>query len=309
MAITAPAEKIAVILPCFNEEAAIGRVIDDFKAALPDAKIHVFDNASSDNTAAVALAHGAQVHRVAKRGKGYVVQAMFRDVFADYYVIADGDGTYPAAEAPAMVAQMLAQNADVVVGSRMALYRDSQSRSGHFWGNQLLTKTVNYLFDSEVEDLLSGYRVMSRRFIKSMPLFSKGFEVETAMTIHAVEVGAKTVTLPVAYLARVEGTESKLNTVRDGARIFLTIFRIYKDHKPFVVYGLLGLLMALLSIAVGTPVVLEFIKTGLVPRFPSAILASALMILGFLSGFTGIILSAIAKSRRDIKKIAFLSMP
>ena len=208
-----------------------------------------------------------------------------------------------------MVAQIMAQNADVVVGSRMALYQDSQSRSGHFWGNRLLTSAVHYLFDSEVEDLLSGYRVMSRRFVKSMPLFSKGFEVETAMTIHAIEVGAKSVTLPVRYLVRAEGTESKLNTVRDGARIFLTIFRLYKDHKPFVVYGVLGSLLALLSVAVGTPVVLEFIKTGLVPRFPSAILASALMILAFLSGFTGIILSAIAKSRRDIKKIAFLSMP
>lgn len=308
MGAAAAGEKIAVILPCFNEAAAIGRVIDDFKAALPNAVIHVFNNASSDNTADVAQAHGAVVHLVAKRGKGHVVQAMFRDVAADYYVIADGDGTYPAAEAPAMVAQIIAQNADVVVGSRMALYQDSRSRSGHFWGNRLLTKTVNYLFDSDVDDLLSGYRVMSRRFVKSMPLFSKGFEVETAMTIHAVEVGAKSVTLSVPYLARAEGTQSKLNTVRDGARIFLTIFRLYKDHKPFVVYGLLGLLLALLSFLVGTPVVLEFIKTGLVPRFPSAILASALMILAFLSGFTGIILSAIAKSRRDIKKIAFLSM-
>lgn len=308
MGVAAAGEKIAVILPCFNEAAAIGRVIDDFKAALPNAVIHVFNNASSDNTAEVALAHGAVVHLVSKRGKGHVVQAMFRDVAADYYVIADGDGTYPAAEAPAMVAQIIAQNADVVVGSRMALYQDSQSRSGHFWGNRLLTKTVNYLFDSDVDDLLSGYRVMSRRFVKSMPLFSKGFEVETAMTIHAVEVGAKSVTLSVPYLARAEGTQSKLNTVRDGARIFLTIFRLYKDHKPFIVYGLLGLLLALLSVGVGTPVVLEFIQTGLVPRFPSAILASALMILAFLSGFTGIILSAIAKSRRDIKKIAFLSM-
>lgn len=308
MGAAAAGEKIAVILPCFNEAAAIGRVIDDFKAALPNAVIHVFNNASSDNTAEVAQAHGAVVHLVSKRGKGHVVQAMFRDVAADYYVIADGDGTYPAAEAPAMVAQIIAQNADVVVGSRMALYQDSQSRSGHFWGNRLLTKTVNYLFDSDVDDLLSGYRVMSRRFVKSMPLFSKGFEVETAMTIHAVEVGAKSVTLSVPYLARAEGTQSKLNTVRDGARIFLTIFRLYKDHKPFIVYGVLGGLLALLSFGVGTPVVLEFIKTGLVPRFPSAILASALMILAFLSGFTGIILSAIAKSRRDIKKIAFLSM-
>ncbi len=309
MGTAATVEKIAVILPCFNEEAAIGQVVDDFKAALPDAAIHVFDNASSDNTAAIALAHGAQVHRVTKRGKGHVVQAMFRDVFADYYVIADGDGTYPAIEAPAMVAQMVADRADVVVGSRMALYRDSQSRSGHFWGNRVLTRTVDYLFDSDVGDLLSGYRVMSRRFVKSMPLFSSGFEVETAMTIHAVEVGAKCVNVPVAYLARADGTASKLNTLRDGTRIFMTIFRLYKDHKPFVVYGLMGLFMAMLSVGVGTPVVLEFLKTGLVPRFPSAILASALMILGFLSSFTGIILSAIAKSRRDIKKIAFLSMP
>lgn len=309
MGVAAAGEKIAVILPCFNEEAAIGRVIDDFKAALPDAVVYVFNNASSDNTAVVAREHGAVVHLVSKRGKGHVVQAMFRDVSADYYVIADGDGTYPAAEAPAMLAEILEQNADVVVGSRMAQYQDSRSRSGHFWGNRLLTSTVNYLFNSDVDDLLSGYRVMSRRFVKSMPLFSKGFEVETAMTIHGVEVGAKTVTMPVRYLARAEGTESKLNTLRDGVRIFWTIFRLYKDHQPFIVYGLLGFVMALLSIGVGTPVVLEFLKTGLVPRFPSAILASALMILAFLSGFTGIILSAIAKSRRDIKKIAFLSMP
>lgn len=299
---------IAVVLPCFNEEAAIGSVVADFRRLLPEARVYVFDNASTDATADVARAAGAEVQQVHRRGKGNVVQAMFRDVDADIYVLTDGDGTYPVEKVPEMIRLLCEANADIVVGNRIPSYQDSASRKGHLWGNNLITQTVNYLFDADIQDLLSGYRVMSHRFVKSIPLFSEGFEVETAISIHAVEVGAKMLEVPIEYAPRAEGSESKLNTFQDGAKILWEIFRLYKDHKPKVVYGILAVVFAMAGLLIGLPVVYEFLQTGLVPRFPSAILASGLMVLSFLCGFTGIILSALAKSRKEIKKLAFLAM-
>ena len=300
--------QVAVIIPCYNEAAAISEVVSAFNRTLPKAEVHVFDNDSLDNTAAVAKRAGAQVHSVAERGKGNVVRAMFRDIDVDYYIMVDGDGTYPAASAVELLALATRSNADMVIGNRMPSYCQSASRSGHFWGNRILTATVNYLFDAGFQDLFSGYRVLSRRFVKSIPIFSKGFEVETAMSIHAIEVDAKVLELPIDYTQRTAGTESKLYTLRDGLKISFSIFTLFKDYRPKVVYGGLALIFNITGLVIGAPVILEYIETGLVPRFPSAILASSLVILSFLSAFTGIVLSAIAKNRRELKKLSFLSV-
>ena len=233
---------------------------------------------------------------------------MFRDIEADYYIMVDGDGTYPAHYASEMLGVIVDMNADIVIGDRMITYENSGSRSGHFAGNKILTGAVNYLFGSNINDLLSGYRVLSRRFVKSIPLFAEGFEVETAMSIHAIEVDANVVEYPIEYLERIDGSESKLNTVSDGLRIGWTVFKLFKDHKPKIIYGLVASLLFILSLLVGIPVVTEFLRTGLVPKFPSAILASGMMIVSFMFGFSGLILSAISKSRREIKKLSFISM-
>lgn len=299
---------IAVVIPCYNEAASIHDVVQGFQQALPAAEVHVFDNASTDATAAIARQAGATLHTVSKKGKGNVVQAMFRDVEADIYIMADGDNTYPAHQAPQLIELMIKEKADVIVGNRMSSYHGSNSRSGHHFGNRIITKAVNRLFLSDYGDLLSGYRVLSRRFVKSTPLFSQGFEVETALSIHAVEVGAKVIEVPITYAERSEGSESKLSTFRDGFKIGLTIFRLFKDYNPKAVYGLLAAVFFLAGLLVGMPVIVEYLQTGLVPRFPSAILASGLMILSALTAVTGIILSAIAKSRKDLKKLAFLSL-
>ena len=300
--------KLAVIIPCFNEELTIATVIHDFRKFLPDADIHVFDNASTDETASVARCAGATVHEVNERGKGKVVRAMFRDIDADCYVMVDGDGTYPANHAPEMVNLMKTARADMIVGNRMGSFRNSNSRSGHFFGNRLLTRTVNRLFHGGFRDLLSGYRVLSRRFVKSIPLFSRGFEVETAISVHAMEVDAKILEMPVSYSERTAGSASKLHTIKDGIGIVLSIFRLFRDCKPRLVYGFVAAAHILAGLIVGVPVILEYLETGLVPRFPSAVLASALILLGFLFGMTGIILSAISKSRREVRKLTFLSM-
>jgi glycosyltransferase involved in cell wall biosynthesis len=298
----------AVVIPCFNEAGAIEKVIRDFMSALPSSKIYVFDNGSTDKSAELAEAAGASVHRVSKTGKGNVVRAMFRDIDADLYIMVDGDNTYPADKAPEMVNILVENNADMVVGNRMNNYEASGSRPGHFTGNNILTNTVNYLFDSDIVDLLSGYRVLSKRFVKSIPLFSKGFEVETAMSIHAIDIDAKVMNVDIDYLEREAGTESKLNTVRDGIYIVTTIVNLFSEHNPKLFYGIFSMFFLMSGLLVGIPVIIEYFKTGLVPRFPSAVLASGLVILSFLTVFTGIILSSVSKSRREIKKLAFLSM-
>lgn len=297
---------IAVVIPCYNEEASVADVVRGFKSNLPGCLVHVFDNNSSDRTAVYAKQAGAVVHYVKRKGKGHVIRAMFRDVDADYYVMVDGDGTYPEEAAPAMVEHAVRHQADMVIGNRMMSYGESASRRGHLVGNVLLTRAVNYLFSSDIQDLLSGYRVFSRRFVKSIPLFTTGFEVETSMAIHAVEVDAKVVEHDIDYRQRAEGTSSKLNTISDGFKIAWTIFRLFKDYRPTFVYGAVGFVILAMSLALGIPVVLEYMETGLVPRFPTAILASALGVIGILTCFTGIIISSISKSRREIKKLAFL---
>lgn len=299
---------LAVIIPCYNEELSVANVIRDFRQFLPCAEIYVFDNASTDATASMAKNAGATVFQVHERGKGKVVRAMFRDIDADCYVMVDGDGTYPADRAAEMVELMRSSRADMVVGNRMESFRGSSSRRGHFSGNRILTKTVNHLFHSSFSDLLSGYRVLSRRFVKSIPLFTRGFEVETVISIHAIEVDAKVLEVPVSYSERAVGSASKLHTLKDGFSIAMSILNLFKDYRPKLVYGFAAFANILAGFVVGVPVILEFFETGLVPRFPSAILASALVLLGFLFGIAGIILSAIAKSRREIKKLIFLSV-
>lgn len=301
--------KTAVVIPCFNEENAIGKVVTDIKLHLPGAEIHVFDNCSTDATVKKASTAGAEIHSVIKRGKGNVVQAMFRDVDADIYLMLDGDGTYPLAEAKKLIDAAVAQSADMVIGCRMDSYSSSKSRKGHLLGNILITKTLNYLFDADVKDLLSGYRAMSRRFVKSVPLFSRGFEIETELTIHAIEVGAKIIEIPIQYGSRLSGDASKLNTFRDGWKILNQIFSLYVGNRPKVVFGFLAVLFIFLGLVAGIPVVVEYIETGLVPRFPTAILASGLMVLGFLCGFSGLILNAISKTRLEVKKMTFLTIP
>ncbi|MBI1451853.1 MULTISPECIES: glycosyltransferase [Acinetobacter] len=301
-------KKICVILPCLNEEKAIANVVQGFIEHVENCTVYVFDNNSTDNTIEEAQSAGALTRVVKMKGKGNVVQAMFRDVDADIYILADGDGTYPAKEAREMVNQLMLHDADLVIGSRLGTYKNSQSRKKHFLGNLLLTNTVNKLFATEAYDLLSGYRVMSRRYVKTMPLFSKGFEVETAMTIHAIEVGAKIIEHPINYLPRIEGTESKLNTWQDGFKIGKEIFQLYKDYAPKVVYFILAISFILIGFFIGIPVVIEYIYTGLVPKFPRAILASALVTIGIFTAFIGIVLSSISKLRREMKKLAFLSI-
>jgi len=282
-------QTIAVIIPCYNEAGTIQNVVSAFARVLPEAIIYVYDNASSDETAAIASVAGAQVRQVSRRGKGNVVKAMFRDINADLYVMADGDDTYPADSARQMIEQALLHEADMVVGNRMPSYQNSQSRSGHFGANRLITKAVNLLFDSDLKDVLSGYRVLSRRFVKSAPLFSQGFEVETTLAIHALEVDAKIIEIPIEYSAREAGTTSKLNSYSDGLRITHTILSLFKDRHPKFIYGGVALLFFLSALILGIPVTMEYFETSLVPRFPSAILASALMILAMMSFVTGII--------------------
>lgn len=300
--------KTAVLLPCYNESASIGDLIDDIRKNLPESDIYVFDNNSTDSSPDIALKKGAIVHFIKNQGKGHVVKAMFRDVSADYYVMMDADGTYPTSCLADHLAECTKTKVDMMVGNRIEYFNESKSRKGHYFGNRLLTKTLNFLFKCNYKDILSGYRIMSNRFVKSIPLFSEGFEIETVLSIHAIEVDAKILEVKIDYLPRTEGSESKLNTYRDGFKIFRTIIQLFRDYKPYLFYGIIAFAIFLTGIILGIPVVLEFFETGLVPRFPTAILASALVIISFIISVTGIILSSVSRNRKIIKKLAFLSI-
>ena len=299
--------KIAVLLPCYNEEAAIAKVVGDFRAALPDATIFVFDNNSTDNTAAAAEAAGAEVYREKRQGKGFVVRRMFSDVEADIYVLADGDATYDAPSAPRMIERLLAERLDMVVGIRI----DSEQaayRVGHRTGNKLLTGFVATVFGPTFNDMLSGYRVFSRRFVKSFPVLSGGFEIETELTIHALELGLAVEEIETPYYARPEGSASKLNTWRDGSRILRTIVKLYRTERPLAFFGGIGIALALASIGFAIPIFVTYAKTGLVPRFPTAILSTGLMLLAFLSGIAGLVLDTVTRGRQEVKLLAYLSL-
>ncbi len=299
--------RIAVLLPCFNEEAAIAAVVTDFKRALPTAEIFVYDNNSTDRTRATAIAAGATVRVETLQGKGNVVRRMFADIEADAYVLVDGDGTYDAESAPRMVAMLLQQSLDMVNGARIAT-TTAAYRPGHAMGNRLLTGTVAAIFGDRVRDMLSGYRVLSRRFVKSFPALAKGFETETELTVHALELRLPIAEVDTPYRDRPAGSQSKLRTFRDGFRILRTIALLVKEERPLLFFSSAGSLLALTSLTLAVPLLSEYLTTGLVPRFPTAILATGLMILAFTSFVTGLVLDALTLSRREFKRLHYLAL-
>lgn len=300
--------RIAVLLPCYNEAAAIAQTVADFRAALPDARIYVYDNNSTDGTAQVAAQAGAIVRTERMQGKGRVVRRMFADVEADIYVMADGDATYEAAAAPALVKLLLDENLDMVVGARKSEI-EAAYRRGHRLGNAMLTGMLSRIFGRSFTDILSGYRVFSRRFVKSFPVLSAGFEIETEISVHALELRMPVAEQVTAYAARPEGSESKLNTWRDGFRILNTILRLFRYERPLQFFGAIAGLFALAAIAIAVPLLFTYIETGLVPRFPTAILATGLMILSALNGLCGIILDTVVRGRLEVRRLAYLSYP
>lgn len=297
---------LAVLVPCYNEEGAVGKVVRDFRAVLPSARIVVFDNNSTDNTVAEAEAAGAEVHRERQQGKGHVVRRMFGEIEADYYVMIDGDATYDAASVPDLIARARAERLDMVVGARKPVDGHATYRRGHVLGNRLLTGTARYLFGRGFSDMLSGYRVFSRRFVKSFPLLSKGFEIETELTIHALSLDLPCAEIDTPYYERAEGTASKLSTYRDGWRILMTMVRLFKDYKPLSFFGLIALLLALLSGLASISVFKDFAIHGHVQALASAVLSMGLMLSALLSVTCGLILDSLARQSRESKRLAYL---
>lgn len=300
--------RIAVLLPCYNEAAAIGQTIAGFRAALPGAAIFVYDNNSSDGTAEAAAAAGAIVRTERMQGKGHVVRRMFADVEADVYVLADGDATYDAAAAPGLVARLADEQLDMVVGARKSEV-EAAYRRGHRLGNRMLTGMLAAIFGRSFTDILSGYRVFSRRFVKSFPALSRGFEIETEISVHALELAMPVAEVTTAYGARPEGSESKLSTYRDGWRILRTIGHLFRIERPVLFYGSFGLLLALIAILLAIPLAITYADTGLVPRLPTAILATGLMITAFMSFMCGLILDTVVRGRREVRRLAYLAHP
>ncbi len=297
---------IAVLLPCYNEEAAIAQTVAGFRAALPDATIYVYDNNSSDRTMDVARAAGAVVRSERMQGKGNVVRRMFADIDADIYVMADGDATYDAPSAPALVARMVEEQLDMVVGARVT-QAEAAYRAGHQLGNAVLTGMLTQLFGRSFTDILSGYRVFSRRFVKSFPVLTGGFEIETEISVHALELKMPVAEIATPYFARPEGSTSKLSTYRDGFRILRTIMTLYRIERPMLFFGAIGALLALGSVVLSIPLVSTYLQTGLVPRLPTAVLVTGLMILAALCGFTGLILDTVVRGRREVRRLAYLA--
>jgi glycosyltransferase involved in cell wall biosynthesis len=300
--------RIAVLLPCYNEEAAIGQTVAGFKAALPDARIYVYDNNSSDRTRDIAAAAGALVRTERMQGKGHVVRRMFADVDADIYVMADGDATYDAAAAPELVRRLVEEQLDMVVGARKSEVEEAYRR-GHRLGNRLFTGLLASLFGRSFSDIFSGYRVFSRRFVKSFPALSRGFETETEISVHALELAMPVAEVVTAYGARPEGSQSKLSTYRDGWRIMRTILHLFRIERPVLFYGGFAAFLAALALVLAIPLVLTYAETGLVPRFPTAILVTGLMIVSVISFAVGLILDTVVRGRREVRRLHYLSFP
>lgn len=300
--------RVAVLLPCYNEEAAIAQTIAGFRAALPDATVYVYDNNSRDRTAEVARAAGAVVRSERMQGKGHVVRRMFADIEADIYVMADGDATYDAPAAPAMVAKLLDEQLDMVVGARESEVQAAYRR-GHVLGNRLLTGLLAKMFGQSFSDILSGYRVFSRRFVKSFPVLSAGFEIETEISVHALELAMPVGEVMTRYGARPEGSESKLATYRDGWRILKTMGNLYRSERPVYFFGIVAAALALLGLALIVPLAVTYLETGLVPRLPTVVLVTGLGIIAVLSIFAGLILDTVTKGRREVRRLAYLSFP
>jgi glycosyltransferase involved in cell wall biosynthesis len=298
---------IAVLVPCYNEATAIGSVVRAFREQLPDARIYVYDNNSSDDTAAVAAEAGAIVRRELQQGKGHVVRRMFSDIEAAIYVLVDGDDTYDAASIGRMLDTLLDRHCDMVNGRRISEEQEAY-RFGHQFGNRMLSGIVNWIFGKRCADILSGYRVLSRRFVKSFPALSTGFEIETELTVHALSLNLPMAEIDTPYSSRMEESDSKLNTWRDGIRILWTIVILTKDERPFFFYSIASVGLALAALSLGIPVVLEFLTTGLVLRFPTAILAASIMVLSSLCLTTGLILDSVARGRREAKRMSYLAL-
>ena len=299
--------RLAVLIPCFNESLTIAQVIGDFRAALPSAHIYVYDNNSHDGTAEVARAAGAIVRVEARQGKGNVVRRMFGDIEADIYILVDGDGTYDAAAAPFLVGRVLKDDLDFVNGARVEVSQQAY-RPGHRLGNRVLTGLVQGVFGREFRDMLSGYKVMSRRFVKSFPAMSSGFETETELVVHALELRMPAAEVSTAYAERPAGSVSKLRTYRDGARILYLILRLMKDERPLQFFGALSVALLLAALVLVAPILVTFAQTGLVPRLPTAILSLGIVILSVLTFFTGIILDLTTRTRQELKRLLYLSV-
>lgn len=299
--------RIAVLVPCYNEEASIEAVVRDFKAALPSATIYVYDNNSKDRTSEIARAAGAVVRREPLQGKGNVVRRMFADIEADVYVMVDGDDTYHAPSAGKLVAKLLDEKLDMVNGARVTDWENY--RAGHRLGNVMLTTLVTMVFGKRTDDLLSGYRVFSRRFVKSFPVLAGGFEIETELVVHALEMSMPLGEVETPYKDRAPGSVSKLSTFRDGFRILWMIGKLIKEERPMQSFGLIAVLLALISVIIAVPLFITYYETGLVPRFPTAVLATGLGLLSFLSLTCGLILDTVTRGRREMKRLRYLEIP
>jgi len=300
--------RIAVLLPCYNEEAAIAPTVRGFRTALPSATIYVYDNNSSDRTIKIAAEAGAVVRTERQQGKGHVVRRMFADIDADVYVMADGDLTYDAKSAPQMVDLLVAEQLDIVVGTRRHEAKKAY-RGGHVMGNKLFTGLLAGLFGRSFTDIFSGYRVFSRRFVKSFPVLSSGFEIETEISVHALELRMPVGEVETQYAARPEGSESKLSTFRDGWRILKTIATLYRIERPVLFYGSIGAFLLTIALVLSIPLVITYLHTGLVPRFPTAILITGMTIIAVLCFFAGLILDTVTRGRLELRRLAYLSLP
>jgi glycosyltransferase involved in cell wall biosynthesis len=306
MAVYSPV--VAILVPCYNEGVAIAAVVQDFRRVLPAARIYVYDNNSSDDTAAQALAAGAVVRRAPLQGKGNVVRRMFSDIDADIYVLVDGDATYDAASAPAMIDLLLAEQLDMVVGRRLS-QEITAYRAGHRTGNWLLTECVAQLFGRAFTDILSGYRVFSRRFVKSFPAISAGFETETELTVHALQLRMPIDEMDTPYGARPEGSVSKLSTWRDGFRILGTILRLFRAERPMAFFGIISAALLMVAVGLMAPLVVTWLETGLVPRLPTAVLATGLVLTSVMAMVCGLILDTVTHGRHEAKRLAYLQIP
>ncbi len=293
-------DTVAVLIPCYNEAVTIAKVVDDFKRVLPDADIYVYDNNSADDTAKIAREHGAIVKHEARQGKGNVVRQMFRDIDADYYLMVDGDDTYPAEFAPDLLAPLKNDEADMTVGDRLSngSYGEENDRAFHGFGNDLVRWLIKAIYGYAFEDVMTGYRAFNRVFVKTMPVLSEGFQIETEISIHAVDKRWRIVDVPIEYRDRPEGSYSKLSTFGDGAKVLKAITSLFKDYRPLAFFGWCALVFVILGLLAGIPVIVEFFQTGLVPKLPSAVLAVALVFCGALSFMVGVILDTVAKSHR-----------
>jgi glycosyltransferase involved in cell wall biosynthesis len=302
-----PAPRVAVLIPCYNEAASIATVVTDFQQALPNAVIYVYDNNSTDGTGEIAAVAGAVVRHEPLQGKGNVVRRMFADIEAEVYVLVDGDGTYDASSVAAMTDGLLRNSLDMVNGARVPT-TDLAYRVGHAFGNKVLTGTVAVIFGDRIRDMLSGYKVFSRRFVKSFPALASGFEIETELTVHALELRCPIAEVDTRYRDRPAGSQSKLHTFRDGLRILRIIVRLVKEERPLAFFSASGACLAILSVVLAYPLFVSYIETGLVPRLPTAVLVTGLMILAFMSVVAGLVLDSVTHGRRELKRLHYLNL-